>query len=149
MRELMTGQMRRALDEAQSAARLMNQDFVGAEHLALGLLAANEGEAAAALAARRCNAAAVIRQLKADLPVGNEPPVVTGPLPLSPKAKGAIDAALVRAQRTHSPRLSTRLVLLALLEEKGSEIAEAFAAEGIDVEPLSRALAEMPVEQEK
>jgi ATP-dependent Clp protease ATP-binding subunit ClpA len=149
MREIMTGQMRRALDEAQSAARAMNQDFVGAEHLALGLLSASEGEAVAALAARRCNAASVIRRLKGDLPIGKEPPVVTGSLPLSPKAKGAIDAALIRADRMHAPHVTTRMVLLALLEEKESDVAEAFAAEGADVGQLSRALAEKPAEQEK
>jgi ATP-dependent Clp protease ATP-binding subunit ClpA len=149
MRELMTGHLRRALDEAQSSARALNQDFVGAEHLALGLLAAETGEAVAALGARRCNPASVIRRLKGHLPVGKEPPVVTGPLPLSPKAKGAIDAALTRADRTHSPKLTTRLVLLALLEEKQSDVAEAFAAEGVDVGQLSRVLAEAPAEQEK
>ncbi|HEX4125306.1 MAG TPA: Clp protease N-terminal domain-containing protein [Tepidisphaeraceae bacterium] len=148
MRELMTGQMRKALEEAQSAARALNQDFVGAEHLALGLLAANDGEAAAALAARRCDTAKVIRRLKADLPAGKEPPVVTGALPLSPKAKGAVDAALTRAEQTHSPKLTTRLVLLSLLEEKGSDVAEAFAAEGIDLGLLERALSATPAEQE-
>ena len=91
----------------------------------------------------------MIRRLKGKLPVGKEPPVVTGPLPLSPKAKGAIDAALTRADRTHSPKLSTRLVLLALLEEKQSDVAEAFAAEGVDVGQLARALAEYSAEQEK
>jgi ATP-dependent Clp protease ATP-binding subunit ClpA len=149
MRELMTGQLRRALDEAQSAARVNNQDFVGAEHLALGLLSASEGEAIATLAAQRCNTPRLIRRLKADLPIGKEPVVVTGALPLSPKAKGAIDAALTRAERTQAAKLSTRLVMLALLEEKGSDVGEAFAAEGVDVGQLARALAETPAQQEK
>ena len=48
MRELMTEHVRRALDEAQSTARALNLDFVGAEHLALGLLAAGSGDAVAA-----------------------------------------------------------------------------------------------------
>jgi len=49
MREALTEQLKCALAQAQQEARGLNQEFVGTEHLLLGLLAVNDTEALAGL----------------------------------------------------------------------------------------------------
>src|ERR1700721_1028566 len=104
MREAMTGQLRLALETAQAQARQLNQDFVGTEHLLLGLIAANhtseESEAVRAIRASEINLDELRESLIKALPQGTETPVVTGQLPFSPTAKDAMNAAIVTATAT-------------------------------------------------
>ena len=151
MREEMTGQLRAALDAAQTEARAMNQDFVGAEHLMLGLLAAGPlapGDSEAIRILRRANVGIddLRRAVVQSLPRGNEPPVVTGNLPLSPRAKRAVNSALASAQARHDSRVSTRLLVKALLEEPESAVRSALRGCGADIDQLER-FVDDPVEQ--
>src|SRR5687767_12513799 len=101
MREEFTGRLRLALEKAQEEARALNQDFVGTEHLLLGLLgAADDAEAATGLRLAGIELDELRRKLMAALPHTAEAPVITGNLPLSPKSHRAINAALVKAQTT-------------------------------------------------
>ena len=148
MREALTEQMRLALDHAQGIARRLNQDFVGAEHLLLGVLDCETGEAAWILRASELSVAELRRRLLQTLPVGAEPPVVTGSLPLSPRAVRIINAAQVLAQRLREPKVATRLTLLAFLDENDPGIRQAFLDCGADMDELGRMLAEKPQEAE-
>jgi ATP-dependent Clp protease ATP-binding subunit ClpC len=148
MREALTQQMRLALDNAQRAARRLNQDFVGTEHLLLGVLECEAGEAVWTLRANEVPVAELRRRLLQGLPAGDQAPVVTGNLPLSPRATRIINAAQVLAQRLREPQVSTRLALLAFLEEPGSSVRQAFLDSGADLDELMRVLAEKPCEAE-
>jgi ATP-dependent Clp protease ATP-binding subunit ClpC len=149
MREALTRQMRLALDNAQSIARRLNQDFVGTEHLLLGVLDCEAGEAVWTLRASEVSVAEVRRRLLHGLPTGKEPPVVTGNLPLSPRAGRIVNAAQVLAQRLHEPKVSTRMAMLAFLEENDSGIRQALLDSGADLDELVRMLAEKPCEAEE
>src|SRR5688572_19833686 len=99
MREEFTDRLRLALDKAQEEARGLNQDFVSTEHLLLGLIGAGEdSEAGAGLKLASVGLGELRDALIAALPRGGESPVVTGNLPLSPKARRVVNAALVKAQ---------------------------------------------------
>ncbi|MDB5303911.1 MAG: clpC [Phycisphaerales bacterium] len=148
MREALTGQMRLALENAQNAARQLNQDFVGTEHLLLGVLDCEAGEAVWTLRAHEIPVAELRRRLLQRLPTGAEAPVVTGNLPLSPRATRIVNAAQVLAQRLHEPLVSTRLALLAFLEEPESGVRQAFLDSGADLDELMRVLSEKPCEAE-
>ena len=148
MRESFTDTLRAALDGAQRAARDLNQDFVGTEHLMLGLLAgdgAAGGEAGRALRAAHAAPAVVRSALLAEVPRGASPPVVHGDLPLSPKAQRAINGAIVKAQSAHDRRVSTRFLLLSLLDELPPAVRAAVDRAGCDVHTLESKLAERPV----
>src|SRR5947207_1499858 len=116
MREALTQTFRLALQSAQSAARQLHQDFVGTEHLMLGLLG-TDGDAARAMRSAHADPAQVNTALRAALPCGAEPPVVTGDLPLSPKAQRIVNGAIVKAQAMRVTQVSTRFLLLSLLDE--------------------------------
>ena len=152
MRETFTNTLRSALAAAQAAARAHHQDFVGTEHLMLGLLGADGeadgGEAVRTLRASHGEAPRLRASLDGGLPRGAEAPVVTGDLPLSPKAQRVVNGALVKAQSLREARVSTRLLLLSLLDDVPPAVAAALAACGVDTETLVAKLAERPVTAE-
>lgn len=143
MREAMTQSLEATLAEAQDSARALNQDFVGTEHLTLGLLG-GDGDAVHALRAAHADVSELTASLKQHLPRGEHPPVVTGKLPLSPKSQRMLNDAIVNTQNARSPKISTRFLLRALLEEPGTALHTALAAGGVDVDALLRHLDESP-----
>jgi ATP-dependent Clp protease ATP-binding subunit ClpC len=148
MREAITETFRTALARAQMAARELNQDFVSTEHFMLGLLA-TDGEAAHALLTSHGELAELKAALQEALPKGEQPPVVTGDLPLSPRAQRAINGAIVKAQAMRESRVSTRFLLLSLLDEPGTAMRDALDKCGVDFDVLQPRLAEKPATAEK
>jgi ATP-dependent Clp protease ATP-binding subunit ClpC len=134
MREQFTDSLRRALEIAQAEARRLNQEFVGSEHLLLGLLA--------------CETCMHDTLLKA-LPRSQEDPVVTGQLPLSPKSQRLINEAIVKARALRQPRVSTRFLLIAILDEPNTISREVFRDAGADLDQLQRKLATHREENEQ
>ena len=108
----------------------------------LGLLGGSDGDACRLLRASHADPGRLAAQLDDGLPRGAEPPVVTGDLPLSPKAQRVINGALVKAQSLREPRVSTRLLLLSLLDDVPPAVATALNACGVDTDTLVSKLAE-------
>ncbi len=142
MREEFTGQLRLVLEKAQAAGRSLNQDFVGAEHLMLGVLDCPESEAAAVLRRGEINLVELRDAQLADLPRGETDPVVTGNLPLSPKAMRAVNNAIVKAQAHREARVSSRHLLLSLLDETDGIMRQDLRDAGADLDLIQRVLAE-------
>src|ERR1700710_223614 len=97
MREDLTQTFHHALERAQGSARELNQDFVGTEHLMLGLLQ-TDGEAVRVLQLAHASPEQLKSELIGSLPRGGQEPVVTGNLPLSPRAQRIVNGAIVLAQ---------------------------------------------------
>lgn len=148
MREALTETFRIVLANSQSAARELNQDFVSTEHFMLGLLA-TDGDAMHALRTSHGEPAKIKTTLQQTIPHGQNPPVVTGDLPLSPRAQRAINDAIVKAQSMRESRVSTRFLLLSLLDEPGTAMREALDKCGVDFDTLQPKLAEKPSTPEK
>jgi ATP-dependent Clp protease ATP-binding subunit ClpC len=144
MREELTDTFRAALASAQTAARQLNQDFISTDHLMLGLLS-TDGEGTRTLHNVHAEADTVKAALLEQLPKGELAPVVTGDLPLSPKAQRAINGAIVKAQAMREPRVSTRFLLMSLIDEPGTAICKALDKAGTDVDALQPKLAEKPI----
>ena len=141
MREALTKQLSEALAQAQQEARALNQEFVGTEHLLLGLLAAGaDTEALAGLKLAGVDRDALRKRVTESLPRAEQSPGITGDLPLSPNAQRAINAAVTKAQSLGSPRVSTRLLLGALLDECETLVRPAMRAVGADLDHLQRVL---------
>src|SRR5438552_1317143 len=117
MREAFTKTARHILELAQREARAHNQEFVGTEHLFLGVIHCQECEAERILRQQHLDPKHLRSAVLRDLPIGSEPPVISGDLPLSPKAQRAINSAIVTAQALREERISTRFLLLSLVDE--------------------------------
>jgi ATP-dependent Clp protease ATP-binding subunit ClpC len=147
MREALSETLAAALRQADTDARALNQEFVGTEHLLLGLLSATGGDALHAL--KSAADPAILRaELTKSLPKGDEPPLVTGRLPLSPKAQRIINTAIAAAQAAGESSVSSRFMLLALLEEPQSAVISALRSTGADIDHLTRLLQNRPSERE-
>jgi ATP-dependent Clp protease ATP-binding subunit ClpC len=139
----LTQSLRRSLEAAQSAARDLNQDFVSTEHLMLGLLS-TDSDALHSLRSAHAEPDSLKSALRAKLPQGKPPHVVTGDLPLSPKAQRAINGAIVTTQVMRESHVPTRFLLKSLLEEPQSVARAALESAGVDIDALLANLNEKP-----
>lgn len=124
-----------ALVHADEQARRFGQEFVGTEHLLLGILTGKSGDAFRSLQAET-NVEQLLPELIDALPKGGQTPVVTGRLPISPKAQRIIDTAVSEAQAAGQKVVSTRFILLALLTEPESAVGEILSECGADLDEL-------------
>jgi ATP-dependent Clp protease ATP-binding subunit ClpA len=148
MHEALTTTLRQAMITAQSEARALNQEFVGTEHLLLGILGCETCDASLVLERNGPKVGIVKDTLRHALPHGKEPPVVTGDLPLSPRAQRIIQESIAKAQALRETNVSTRFVFLSLLDEPDTIIRRVLAECGADVAQLQRQLAERPAQTE-
>jgi ATP-dependent Clp protease ATP-binding subunit ClpA len=82
------------------------------------------------------------------LPEGKESPVVTGRLPMSPKAQRLVTHAIVAAQAAGKAKVSTSTMLATLLAETSGVVCEAFRRSGAEGSELVKALRERDVASE-
>ncbi len=148
MLQPLSDNVRKVIDQAQVEARALNQEFVGTEHLLLALLRTKGTQALRILKQQHVDSDALRSALLTYMPFSDEAPVVTGQLPMSPKAQRVINAALVMAQSLREPKLSSRVLLLALMDEPGTPFLKALRSSGVDVDGILRVLAEKPAEAE-
>ena len=104
---------------AQEEARLLNHNYIGTEHLLLGLLSEGEGVAARALAALNVTPEAARAQVKSMVSGGTEAPPA-GYIPFTPRAKKALELSLRNALGLGHSFIGTEHILLGLVQE-GSE----------------------------
>jgi Clp amino terminal domain, pathogenicity island component len=115
MFERFTNRARRAVVLAQEEARLLNHDYIGTEHLLLGLIHEGEGVAAQALESLGISLEAVRNRVEEAIGRGQEPPA--GHLPFSPRAKRVTELALREARQLRCHSIGTEHILLALVRE--------------------------------
>jgi ATP-dependent Clp protease ATP-binding subunit ClpC len=144
----LTETLARVLANAQNEARRLNRDFIGTEHLALALLDQGDSEAARVLAQMNVERDYVHKGLSHALPAGADPPVVTGKLPMSPRAQRLVTHAIVAAQTAGQSRISTRFLLAVLIDESSGLVCETFHRSGANAAELSKALREREVTAE-
>jgi ATP-dependent Clp protease ATP-binding subunit ClpC len=148
MQPQLTESARKVLEQAQQEARALNQEFVGSEHMLLAMLGCHGCLASRTFRQHHVDRDSVRTQLLSVLPYSENAPVVTGQLPLSPKVQRAVQNAVVMSRSLREPKVSTRVMLLALLDEPKTVFLQALRDTGVDVEALLRALGEKPTEEE-
>lgn len=121
MFERFTDRARRSIVLAQEESRQLNHDYIGTEHILLGLLLEGEGVAAKAL-----NALGFTHQSGRDLVeavVGCGSGTREGHIPFTPEAKKALEMALREALQLGHNYIGTEHVLLGLVRE-GERLAK-------------------------
>jgi prophage maintenance system killer protein len=110
-----TDRARRVVILAQEEARLLRHNYVGTEHLLLGLLHEGEGLAAKALASQGISWGDVRSQVEEIIGSGRSP--VTGHIPFTPRAKKVLGLSLREALALGHQYIGTEHLLLAILRE--------------------------------
>jgi len=114
MFERFTDRARRVVVLAQEEARGLNHNYIGTEHLLLGLLEPG-GIAAQALDRFGMTATGTREEVKARVSVGSEPP--KGRIPFTPRAKKVLELALREALKLSHNYIGTEHILLGLVRE--------------------------------
>jgi hypothetical protein len=130
-----TDRARRATVAAQEEARLLNHNYIGTEHLLLGLLRVG-GVAAKALTGLSISLAAVRAQVEEIIGRGSVGP--TGHIPFTPRAKKVMELSLREALRLGHNYIGTEHLLLGLSREGEGVAAQVLVKLGADHGRLRR-----------
>jgi hypothetical protein len=131
MFERFTNRARRAVVLAQEEARLLNHNYIGTEHLLLGLIHEGEGVAAKALESLDVSLEAVRREVEEIIGQGQSAP--TGHIPFTPRAKKVLELSLREARKLHCNYIGTEHILLGLVREGEGVAAQILVKLGADL----------------
>jgi ATP-dependent Clp protease ATP-binding subunit ClpC len=113
--ERFTDQARRAVVLAQEEARMLNHNYIGTEHILLGLLREHDGVAGKALASLDITIEAVRRQVEEIVGQGRAAP--TGHIPFTPRSKKVLELSLREALQLGHNYIGTEHILLGVIRE--------------------------------
>src|SRR5215471_7002134 len=132
MFEKFTDRARRVIVLAQEEARLLSHNFIGTEHLLLGLVHEGEGIAAQALEALGINMEAVREQVEEI--VGHGEGQSAGHIPFTPRAKKVLELSLREALQLGHNYIGTEHILLGLIREGEGVAAQVLVRLGLDLD---------------
>ncbi len=131
MPERFTVRARRVVVLAQEEARMLNHNYIGTEHLLLGLVHEGEGVAARVLESLGISLVAVRQQVEAIIGQGIQPP--PGHIPFTPRAKTVLELSLREALELGHNYIGTAHILLGLIREGEGVAAQVLALQGADL----------------
>src|SRR5215472_11280280 len=131
MFERFTDRARRVMVLAQDEARMLSHNYIGTEHILLGLLGEAEGVAARALESLGISLAAVRRQVEEIIGQGQQAP--SGHIPFTPRAKKVLELAQREARALGHDYLGTEHILLGLIREGDGVAAQVLVKLGADL----------------
>jgi four helix bundle protein len=134
--------VRKALRLADQEARRCNQEYVGAEHLLLGLAKEGSGVAAGALRNLGVDAPRLHREIE-KLAQSGPSVVIMGQLPNTPQVRDMLGYAMEEARLHHCPLADTGHVLLGLLGEAGGIVAQILGNLGLQLEEVRRGVLDL------
>ncbi len=116
---------------AQEEARLLNHNYIGTEHILLGLIHEGEGVAAKALESLGISLEAVRGQVEEIIGHGGSSP--SGHIPFTPRAKKVLELSLREALQLGHNYIGTEHILLGLIREGEGVAAQVLAKLGADL----------------
>ena len=134
MFERFTDRARRVVVLAQEEARMLNHNYIGTEHILLGLIHEGEGVAAKALEALNISLGAVREQVQEIIGQGQQAP--TGHIPFTPRAKKVLELSLREALQLGHNYIGTEHILLGLIREGEGVAAQVLAKLGADAQAV-------------
>jgi ATP-dependent Clp protease ATP-binding subunit ClpC len=128
--EKFTDKARRVVVLAQEEAKLLNHNYIGTEHILLGLIHEGEGVAAKALEALGINLEQVREQVQDIIGQGQQSP--SGHIPFTPRAKKVLELSLREALQLGHSYIGTEHLLLGLIREGEGVAAQVLTKLGAD-----------------
>ena len=131
MFERFSDRARRVVVLAQDEAKALNHNYIGTEHLLLGLVSEGEGVAAKALTSLGISLEAVRAQVEEIIGRGTTTP--TGHIPFTPRAKKVLELSLREALQMNHSYIGTEHLLLGLIREGEGVAAQVLIRLGADL----------------
>ena len=131
MFERFTDRARRVVVLAQEEARALNHNYIGTEHILLGLIREGEGVAAKALESMGISREAVRSEVEDIIGKGAQPP--SGYIPFTPRAKKVLELSLREALQLGHKYIGTEHILLGLIREGEGVAAQVLVKLGADL----------------
>jgi ATP-dependent Clp protease ATP-binding subunit ClpC len=131
MFERFTDRARRVVVLAQEEARMLNHNYIGTEHILLGLIHEGEGVAAKALESLGISLDAVREQVQEIIGQGQQSP--TGHIPFTPRAKKVLELSLREGLQLGHNYIGTEHILLGLIREGEGVAAQVLVKLGADL----------------
>src|ERR1043166_4767073 len=131
MFERFTDRARRVVVLAQEEARMLNHNYIGTEHILLGLIHEGEGVAAKALESLGISLEGVRQQVEEIIGQGQQAP--SGHIPFTPRAKKVLELSLREALQLGHNYIGTEHILLGLIREGEGVAAQRLQKLGADL----------------
>ncbi|KAA0880800.1 ATP-dependent Clp protease ATP-binding subunit [Corynebacterium amycolatum] len=131
MFERFTDRARRVVVLAQDEARELNHNYIGTEHILLGLISEGDGVAAKALESMGISLDAVRSEVVDIIGRGSQPP--SGHVPFTPRAKKVLEYSLREALQLGHKYIGTEHLLLGLIREGEGVAAQVLVKLGADL----------------
>src|SRR6201746_1164722 len=131
MFERFTDRARRVVVLAQEEARMLNHNYIGTEHILLGLIHEGEGVAATAMGSLGISLEAGRQQVEEIIGQGQQAP--SGHIPFTPRAKKVLELSLREALQLGHNYIGTERSLLGLIREGEGVAAQVLVKLGADL----------------
>jgi len=139
--ERFTDRARRSVVFAQEEARLLNHNYIGTEHILLGLLRGEEGVAATALKTLGVSLEATRLRVEEIIGEGREMP--PGHIPFTPRAKKVLELSLREALQLGHNYIGTEHILLGLIREDEGVAAQVLKELGADLDRVRQTVIQL------
>ena len=136
-----TDRARRVVVLAQHEARTLDQDYIGTEHILLGLIDEGQGVATTALTSMGISLEEMRQAVRDTIGRGAQPPE-SGHIPFTPQAKKVLELSLRESMHLGHDYIGTEHILLALIREGGGA-AQLLAGAGVDLDRARQQVVEL------
>jgi hypothetical protein len=130
-----TERAQRIIILAQEESRRLNHDYVGTEHILLGLVALGEGIAAQVLANLGVDRRRVRSEVENMIGTGDNV-LLLGEIPFTPRAKKVLEYAVIEAQYIGNSHVGTEYLLLGLIREAEGVAARVLEIQGLRIDAV-------------
>jgi ATP-dependent Clp protease ATP-binding subunit ClpA len=134
MFERFTDRARRVVVQAQVEARELQHNYIGTEHVLLGLISLDEGLAVHVLRSLNVDTQALAEQVREQVGRGKSTPPVGQHIPFTPRAKKTLELSLREALQLKHDYIGTEHLLLGILHEGEGTAAEVLISRGVDLD---------------
>lgn len=142
MYERFTDRARKVIILAREEATRLNHDYIGTEHILLGLLRVGEGVAAEALRSLGLELEMIRREIEKEVQPG--PAQLTiGEVPFTPRSKKVIELAMDEARNMGHNYIGTEHLLLGLIREEEGIAARVLQNLGVDLKKIRQIVMEL------
>ena len=128
-----TERVRKVLAMAREEAHRLQHEYVGTEHILLGLLLEGKGIASAVLEKLSIDVSEVRQEIENIVPMGRASPTNVD-LPYTSRAKKALELSMMEARDLTHNYVGTEHLLLGILREEKGIAAQVLAHAGLRIE---------------
>ena len=136
MFERFTDRARRVVALAQEEAKRLDHNYIGTEHILLGLIREGDGVAAKALESLGISLEVIRAQVEDRIGQGEQAP--SGHIPFTPRAKKVLDLSLRESEQLGHNYIGTEHILLGLIREGDGVAAQVLVMLGADLNRVRR-----------